>query len=153
VRVAWGDRDFDQAIADYVVAQFPELSRLGALRPFRAAGFVDNAGQLVGGVVMTDYRFFDAQLSIYAQNPRFVGIHGLRELFGFCFDELGLQRLTCLVGVGNRASRRFVEKAGWKHEGTLRRGLDGVSDAAIYGMTRDDCFWLEKSNDQQPKGT
>lgn len=144
MRVAWGRPDFDQAIADYIVAQFPELARLGTLKPFRAAGFVDNAGRLVGGVVMTDFRFFDAQLSIYAVKPRFVGAHGMRELFRFCFDELGLARLTCLVGTSNRASRRFVEKAGWKHEGTLRKGLDGVQDAALYGMTREDCFWLEK---------
>ncbi len=143
MRIAWADPEFDRSVADYVLAQFPELARFpGGLRPFRSAGFVDNNGKLIGGVVMTDYRYFDAQLSIYAENPRFVGIHGLRELFRFCFDDLGLKRLTCLIDVKNEACRRCVEKAGWKLEGTMRKGFDGETDAALYGMTRDDCFWI-----------
>lgn len=144
MRLAWGEADYDQAVADYVIAKFPALARLGTLKPFRSVGFVDNDGNLVGGVVMTDYRFFDAELSIYAGKRNFIGAHGMRALFRYCFDDLGLARLTCLVDVQNKASRRFVEKAGWIHEGTKRKGLDGVADAAIYGMTREDCFWLEE---------
>ena len=139
-----GGPEFEQMVADYVLEQFPRLRALGRLKPFRAVAFVDDKNVLHGGVVMTDYRGFDAQLSIYVDTPRFIGLQALRHLFFWAFDTQSLRRLTCLVDPANRKSVRFVEKLGFRYEGTMRLGLDGVNDAAIYGMTRDDCLWILK---------
>jgi RimJ/RimL family protein N-acetyltransferase len=142
LRLAWGDPEFDQAVADYVLGHFPTLSMLGKLKPFRSVGFVEGE-QLVGGVVMTDYRFFDAELSIYMEPKRTIGLHTMRELFAWCFDVVGLTRLTAKVAMDNERARNFVMKLGFHHEGTMRKGFDGKTDAALYGMTRHDCFWLK----------
>lgn len=141
MRLAWGDGEFDQAVADFVLAQSPELTALGKLKPFRSAGFVED-DKLVGGLVMTDYRFFDAELSIFMDPKRIIGLHAMRELFAWCFEEVGLMRLTAKVRIDNERARTFVLKLGFHHEGTMRRGFDGTHDAALYGMTRYDCYWL-----------
>jgi RimJ/RimL family protein N-acetyltransferase len=41
----------------------------------------------------------------------------------WAFAELGASRLEWLAGVGNGASRRVAEKAGFRYEGTLRHGI------------------------------
>ncbi len=130
-------------VADYVLEQFPNLNALGRFKPFRAVAFVDESNVMHGGLVMTDYRGFDAQVSIYADTPRFIGLHALKHLMRWTFDELKLKRVTCLIDPNNKPSQTFARKCGFKFEGTMRRGLDGVNDAAIYGMLREDCFWLE----------
>ena len=135
---------FEQTVADYVAEQFPAWRYMGRLKPYRAVGFVDDDGRLCGGLVMTDYRGFDADLSIYLAKPgNFIGLHALRELFSWAFDGLKVRRLTCRISPLNRRSIKFVEKVGFHYEGTMRLGLDGVNDAAIYGMTRDDCIWIK----------
>jgi RimJ/RimL family protein N-acetyltransferase len=143
LRLAWGNPEFDQAVADYVLNQFPTLAMLGRLKPFRAVGMVDDKGDIRGGLVMTDYRFFDAELSIFMEPKVHFGLQMLREMFAWAFDEVSLKRLTCRIGVENKRAQRFVEKAGFRYEGTMRLGLDGTQDAQIYGMTRGDCFWLD----------
>jgi RimJ/RimL family protein N-acetyltransferase len=53
------------------------------------------------------------------------------------FAALGLGRVTWLAEVGNVASRRAAEKAGFRFEGTLRAYLlmrDGRVDAWIGGL-------------------
>ena len=142
MRLAWGDAAFDQAVADYVLSQFPEIGRYGVYKPFRSVALT-RGGQAIGGIVMTNYRGFDAELSIYLAERGFVGRHALTALFHWAFNELKLARLTCYIATKNRASRKFVTKLGFRHEGTLRHGLDGTRDAQIYGMTKADCFWLK----------
>lgn len=142
MRLAWGDAEFDRAVANYVLAQSPALAALGQLKPFRSAGFVDDDDNLVGGLVMTEYRFFDAELSIFMDPKRIIGLHTMRELFAWCFEDVGLARLTAKVNVDNERARTFVLKLGFHHEGTVRLGFDGIHDAALYGMTRHDCYWL-----------
>ncbi len=41
----------------------------------------------------------------------------------WAFAELGAARLEWMAEVGNLASRRVAEKAGFRHEGVLRRGM------------------------------
>jgi RimJ/RimL family protein N-acetyltransferase len=147
LRLAWGDPAFDQAVADYVLSHFPTLSLLGRLKPFRAVAMVDDDGNIRGGLVMTDYRFFDAELSIYMEPKVHFGLHMLREMFAWAFGEVDLKRLTCRIGVENKRAQRFVEKAGFRYEGTMRLGLDGIQDAQIYGMTQQDCIWLTGKTD------
>ncbi len=46
----------------------------------------------------------------------------------WAFGALAAPRVECLVGVGNEASRRTVEKAGFAVEGMLRAALPGPTD-------------------------
>lgn len=145
MKVLAGPPEFEQTVADYVLEQFPDLAELypGArIKPFRAVAFVDAGGVMHGGLVMTDYRGFDAHLSIYLDGKRFIGKQSLTDLMRWTFDRLGLRRVTCFIRPDNTVSRRFVERIGFKREGVLRKGYDGTHDALIFGMTREDCGWL-----------
>ena len=57
-------------------------------------------------------------------------VAGLRALTGWGFAELGLRRVQWRAEVGNDASRRVAEKAGFAMEGLLRQGLE--SDGRRY---------------------
>lgn len=142
MKVVWGDHDFDSLIADYILSRFPDMQRFGRYRPFRTAAFI-RGGRVVGAIMMTNYRVYDAELTIVADEKPFIGLQGMREITNWTFNEAGLKRVTCRIDVNNRKSRKFAEKAGFRLEGIMRLGLDGENDAAIYGMTRQDCFWLK----------
>ena len=143
MKVVSGDSAFQQGIADYVQDRLPAIAGRGRFKPFRAFGFVVG-GKIVGGFVLTQYSGFDAHLTIYAENPRFVGRHALTELYRWAFDDLGLVRLTCRVDPNNKAAMRAAIKTGFLREGLLRKGYDGTNDAVVLGMLRGDCVWLKE---------
>ena len=53
------------------------------------------------------------------------GTDALRAICDFGFGELRLERIGLYVYAGNDRARRSYEKAGFKHEGTLRRAHFG----------------------------
>jgi RimJ/RimL family protein N-acetyltransferase len=55
----------------------------------------------------------------------------VREITRWGFDELGLHRVQWRAEVGNEASRRVAQKAGYEMEGLLRRS------PAVGGRRRD----------------
>jgi ribosomal-protein-alanine N-acetyltransferase len=69
----------------------------------------------------------------------------LSTLLGFGFDTLDLNRVEADIDPRNAASRRAVERMGFKEEGLLReRWLVGgeVCDTVFYGLLRSD--WLAR---------
>jgi RimJ/RimL family protein N-acetyltransferase/ADP-ribose pyrophosphatase YjhB (NUDIX family) len=50
-----------------------------------------------------------------------LGLRALRLLVGYCFADLGLVRLLARVEVGNEASLRTAEAAGFRREGIARQ--------------------------------
>jgi [ribosomal protein S5]-alanine N-acetyltransferase len=64
--------------------------------------------------------------------------HGANRGSGWAFAQLGLARLGAQVELDNLASRRLLERCGFRHEGTLREYAarrDGSrADCAIYGL-------------------
>jgi ribosomal-protein-serine acetyltransferase len=64
-------------------------------------------------------------------------------LLGFCFDQLGVHRVTILAGVDNVRSRAVAERLGFAQEGVLRHGERGSEphgfyDVAVYGLLEDE---------------
>ena len=58
---------------------------------------------------------------------------------GLGFGRGLLERLEARVFSGNGASRRVLEKSGFRHEGTLRRAavkLGVTHDVCVYGLLR-----------------
>ena len=77
-----------------------------------------------------------------------------RAVVDFGFRELGLRRIWARVFVRNPASVRVVEKAGLRHEGTLRRNLrkgDELLDHHVHGILREE--WLEARQRREGKET
>lgn len=146
MKIAKGGPDFDQAIADYVQSNLPQIAGRGRFKPFRSFAFVVG-GKVIGGFVLTKYTGFDAHLTIFAERPRFVGHHALAECYRWAFDELGLVRLTCHVDPANSKALNAALKTGFKREGLIRKGYDGVNDAIALGMLREDCAFLKGTSD------
>ncbi|MFO7588713.1 MAG: GNAT family N-acetyltransferase [Gemmatimonadota bacterium] len=77
-----------------------------------------------------------------------------RAVVDFGFESLGLQRIWARVFVRNPASARVVEKAGLRHEGTLRRNLrkgDELLDHHVHGVLREE--WLAGRGTREGKET
>lgn len=77
-----------------------------------------------------------------------------RAVVDFGFETLGLQRIWARVFVRNPASARVAEKAGLRHEGTLRRNLrkgDELLDHHVHGILREE--WLSEREKRERKET
>lgn len=64
-----------------------------------------------------------------------------REILRIAFGELGLRRVYLDVLGENPRARRFYEKCGFVHEGTLRKHLclrGTVQDLCMYGILREE---------------
>lgn len=58
-------------------------------------------------------------------------------MLGFCFGELALHRVQALIDPANLASRRLVERLGFREEGRLREHLrvnDVWRDDLVYAL-------------------
>jgi ribosomal-protein-alanine N-acetyltransferase len=61
----------------------------------------------------------------------------MREVVRYCFEDLGVRRVTAAAAVENAASRHVIESSGLRHWGTERLGTDihgGRSDLAWYDL-------------------
>lgn len=140
MRLVWG---LDKQVGEYVAAQFPIAIERGGFKVVRAVGIADQQNRLIGGIVMTEFRGHDAELSIYCDTPNALTPKMLRELCSWAFEGQNMKRLTASVSKKNKRSRRFVQGIGFRLEGTKRYGFHDGTDECIYGMTYDNCRWLK----------
>jgi ribosomal-protein-alanine N-acetyltransferase len=68
------------------------------------------------------------------------GTEALAAMTRFCFARTQLRRLQAEVDVRNAASRRMLEKCGYKREGLIRQGkmVNTWCDYFIYGILASD---------------
>jgi RimJ/RimL family protein N-acetyltransferase len=52
------------------------------------------------------------------------------------------RRITAFVDVDNQRALKQMQRMGFVYEGYCRLGINGVRDAYVYGMLRDDCRYL-----------
>jgi [ribosomal protein S5]-alanine N-acetyltransferase len=75
------------------------------------------------------------------QQDRGYGTDALRAICDFGFGELRLERIGCEVYDGNDRARRAYERAGFAHEGTLRRAHFARGrhvDVHVMGLLREE---------------
>jgi RimJ/RimL family protein N-acetyltransferase len=103
-------------------------------------------GRYLGGVGLHSYRLEGiGELGYWIRTDHAeqgYATEAARGLVVFAFEAVGLFRLELRAGVENRASQRVAEKAGFRKEGTLRKGCpfgteDGY-DCHIYGLLAGD---------------
>jgi RimJ/RimL family protein N-acetyltransferase len=131
----------DDLVIEMVKSRIPEMRGKDFAFP-RGLGVVRN-GNLVGGVVYHEYRGHDVQMSAAFDSAGWALPGTLRALWSYPFDTMGCKRATMIIGRKNKRARRFCRGMGMTEEGLLRKGLDGMQDAVIYGMLRDECKWLK----------
>lgn len=68
------------------------------------------------------------------------GTEALSAMTRFCFGHTELRRLWAEVDVRNAASRRMMEKCGYRLEGVVRQGkmVNAWCDYCIYGILREE---------------
>ncbi len=136
----------DEEVCAIIRRELPSL-RDADLGPFTTLGVV-RRGVLLGGVLYNNYRRFDIQMTIAMLHPGWALPGTIRAMFAYPFKHLGCTRVSAIVGRKNKRSRRLTEGVGFKLEGVVKRGLDGVEDAMIYGMLREDCRWISQREKQ-----
>lgn len=97
--------------------------REGALHMFT---IVDpESGKLAGSIdIRPDGDGFRADIGLWVGVPfhgRGLGTRAVRAVARYGFEALGLAKIEGKIFVGNHASRRAFEKAGFRLEGTIRR--------------------------------
>lgn len=108
------------------------MSVKGTDIPVGVTGFIDRGEGIaeVGFILAAEF------------HGRGLGSESLQEIVRFAFSECGFRKLTATVTSGNEASRRTLQKAGFRQEGTLRKNyfLHGRwQDDWIFGLLKNDC--------------
>ena len=121
--------------------QMPE----GSLRPARGGFVVSSSGDVAAGVVFHCWRpkARSVELSAAAVRRSWLSRGVLRDLADYAYRQLKCVRLEVhRKGDGGCGPLgELLEKAGFTHEGTLRRAWDGRADAEVWGMLKGECPW------------
>ncbi len=136
---------YDRQVSDWV------CERLNMPTPINAAalGAVRNDA-LIGGVVYTNYRGCDIEMLAAAESPRWITKAHLDAFFGYPFRQLKCLRVTAVIERRNRHARDFVERLGFRLEGSHPKAMDGRT-ALSYGMLREHCRWIGVEHGQEKR--
>ena len=107
---------------------------------FRAMAAVDEQGNFVCVVVMTNFTSRNVDLSIVIDAKKVAPkatIDMFNEVFGFLFEKLHLARVTGLLRGKNKRAKRINEHFGFKLEGIMRKAFVD-DDLHIYGFLAED---------------
>ncbi len=128
-----------EAYVDSIARGFSERSFLNWL-------VADHDDRMIGSCTLYDIQVPHLRAGIgYALLPqqRGRGLAGEAVMLalGWGFDVLGLHRIEADAHPDNAASRRLLERLGFRFEGLLRQRFvtrDEIQDSAIYGLLRDE---------------
>lgn len=114
------------------------------LRPgtYQALMVVNDDGNFIAGVVITNFRGTDCEISCASESAMAWRPHVCAAVFKYIFEQLGCVRCTSITTKRNKRARGFLEALGFALEGNLRLGYDGTHDALIYGLLRSECRYL-----------
>ena len=140
---AWPDDDLTKAAFRRRLSIYAREMELGNAWPFFV--FIDEGRTLVGAVTLSNVRRGVAEtgtLGYWIGRP-FAGrghtTAAVRGVVGFAFDRVKLHRLEAACLPTNLASRRVLEKSGFRNEGRARAYLkiNGEwADHLLFGVIR-----------------
>jgi ribosomal-protein-alanine N-acetyltransferase len=142
----WTDADLSQRVYTERLRRGREEARAGTDYTFFIFLRADGSEQLVGGLTLSNVRRRAAQyvtLGYWMGRP-FAGQGLMTEAVGtvvpFAFETLGLHRIHAAFLPANTASRRVLEKNGFREEGYAENYLqiDGKwCDHVLFALTRE----------------
>lgn len=131
--------DLTPMIGEYVAEKTGMTLEPGTYQAFMV---VNDQSDFVAGVVLTNYRKIDIELSCASETGTAWRPHVLRAIFTYIFGQLDCVRCTAVVLKGNKKIRSFIESLGFQLEGNIRLGYDGRRDALVYGLLRSECRYF-----------
>jgi len=142
----WSESDLSPRVFSARLRRSREEVRAGTDYSFFLFMHVNGTEQLVGGITLSNVRRRAAQfvnLGYWMGQP-YAGKGLMTEAVGlavpFCFETLGLHRIHAAFLPDNMASRRVLEKNGFREEGFADSYLqiDGRwADHVLFGLTRE----------------
>ena len=134
--------DQHQRVAEWVANQTGCSAEAWA--GYACLGLEDEQGKLIAGVVLEGYNGRNANVHVAGIGRHWLNRNMLTTFFHYCFNHLGLTRLTGLVPASNVEALAFDEHVGFRHEYTMPDGAkDG--DLHILVMRREDCCFLPRA--------
>lgn len=142
----WSEADLGRRVFAARLRRGREESRAGTDYTFFIFECVERGEQLVGGLTLSNIRRRAAQFVTlgYWMGRQHAGRGLMTEAVGvvipFVFDTLGLHRINAAFLPENTASRRVLEKNGFREEGFAEAYLqiDGKwRDHVMFGLTRE----------------
>lgn len=88
-------------------------------------------------------------ISIASATPKWASKSMLRVAFNYPFVQLGLNRVTGYIRETNTKARRNAERLGFKLEGEMRQYYKNGDSCMVYGLTKDECRWIEHGKEKQ----
>jgi hypothetical protein len=109
--------------------------------PYVGFAVFDADGDFVAGVVVSNFRETDCEISMAAETPNWARKGVIKYILGYIFDTLVCVRCTCIVksGKDSKRTQRFLRGLGFVLEGNLRRAYDGSNDALVFGLLSEEC--------------
>ncbi len=145
----WGARDLAES-REHLELCLREQSRPDRERYFLAVEHA-GSGEVLGDAGVSWRSRADGEGGIgYFLRPehwgRGYGAEAAGLVIDFCFEVLGMHRLSASCDAGNRASERVMQKCGMRREAELRqaeRRFGEWRNRLVYGMLRDEWEALE----------
>jgi RimJ/RimL family protein N-acetyltransferase len=120
---------------------------------YQAFMVVNDQQDFVAGVVITNFRKTDCEISCASETPAAWRPTVCKAIFTYIFEQLDCVRCTSITVKGNKKARSFLEGLGFQLEGNVRLGYDGRRDALIYGLLRSECRFLNDIEELAPEVT
>lgn len=128
----------DPRTGEWVRAAIPKVPRW--TEGFKSLAKLDG-DEIIGAVVYDAFTPYECCIHVRLEKPGCKTPEVLRAVFGYPFEQLGLKRLTGLVGAQNDRGRKLVTWLGFHFEGCKASAL-GDEDELVYGMLGSSCKWL-----------
>ncbi len=126
------------------------------LDPSTCQGFavMSDNGDFIAAVLVSNVRSYngspvDCEISCATETSVAWRPEVCRAVFGYVFGQLGVTRCTSITRKNNTRCRGFLEALNFKLEGCVRKGYDGLKDALIYGLLREECQYFGDFNGEE----
>ena len=121
----------------------------------QAVGFTDNF-KLLGGIVFHNFRPQDEkgpasiEGSIYSTTPRWCSKTNLKAIFHYVFVVAKCYKFYAVIEATNQQAIVFLCRLGFSEEGRLKDHF-WSGDGIVFGMSKDNCQWLEEPDGQEQR--
>jgi hypothetical protein len=102
---------------------------------------IDQAGELLGGVIYTNNTGRTVQMHMAAGAPRWPTPQFMWAIYDFPFNYLKVERVIGTVPSTNKRALKIDYKMGFKHVVTIP-GIVRGGDMEILSMSREECKYL-----------
>jgi hypothetical protein len=102
----------------------------------------DRHERVIGVAVFEFKTWFDAHFTAAIADRRVMSRRLLRSMFTAVFSQA--TRITALIEPWNVPALRQAMLLGFQQEGFMRKAVEGIRDAVLFGMLRHECRYLPK---------